>query len=116
MGNIYPGSHISDKTAFRVSVSAEEKLGKLMLDNILSGPGITDRFPFGKQIRQWQWSPNDFRAIGLTEYDYKVIIIANPDINAFAIPGDPCWSHIPDWRWVILLKNGRRAGHTKWLT
>ncbi len=76
-----------DKTAFSVSVSAEEKLGKLMLDNILSDPEYRQISILELDSALAVINKRLTDAIGLTDYDYKICIIDNADINAFAIPG-----------------------------
>ncbi|MBN1415613.1 MAG: M48 family metallopeptidase [Bacteroidales bacterium] len=76
-----------DKTVFNVSISAEEKLGKLMLDHILSNAEYRR-----VSIRELDSAVAVITkrinvAIGLTDYDYRVYVIENPDVNAFALPG-----------------------------
>jgi predicted Zn-dependent protease len=76
-----------DRTAFTISVPAEEKLGKLMLESILSDP----------EFRQVTMEPLDSailiitrrleKAVGLTNYDFTVKVVDNPNANAFALPG-----------------------------
>jgi len=87
MGNIYLFPIFPDKTAFAISVQAEEMLGKRMLESILSDP----------EFRQVTTEPLDSaileitkrleKAVGLTDYDFSVKVVDNPNANAFALPG-----------------------------
>lgn len=76
-----------DRTAFKVSVQAEEKLGKLMLENILSDPEfrqVTNE-PLDSAIRVITTRLE--KAVGLTNYDFTLRVVDNSEANAIALPG-----------------------------
>jgi predicted Zn-dependent protease len=76
-----------DKSAFHIPVSTEEKLGKRMLDEILTSPDFHRVSVKSFDSAVFIMVERLTGAIGLTDYDYSVILVDNADINAYALPG-----------------------------
>jgi len=76
-----------DRSSFSISISNEEKLGKLMLDNVLKNSELkqVDIKTLDSAIARI--SDRLVKATGLTDYDYRIVVVDNPDINAFTLPG-----------------------------
>ncbi|MBM2814720.1 MAG: peptidase Ste24p [Ignavibacteria bacterium] len=71
-----------------VSIEQEEKLGKFMVDDVLSKN--PDFKPLQSEFIDsciWVIKNRLQKAVGQTEYDYKIIVTNNPQINAAALPG-----------------------------
>lgn len=77
-----------DRTELKISVEKEEKIGEVIVEDILSND------PSFKEIKNsfvdstlLIISNRLINAVGNTKFDYKIIVLNNPDINAFALPG-----------------------------
>ena len=77
-----------DKSDFEISIEKEEQLGKLIVDNILFNssdfmPLSTPQLDTAMVVIKERLLEN----IGLTDYQYSIKVIDNPQINAFTLPG-----------------------------
>ncbi|MFC2130656.1 M48 family metallopeptidase [Bacteroidota bacterium] len=79
---------IPDESDIDISIEQEEKLGNLIVENILNNN------PLFKQVHNeaLDSSLNNImlrleKGIGPTDYDYKIIVFDSPTINAAALPG-----------------------------
>ena len=77
----------SDEVDLGISIEQEEKLGKVIVENILedkttkiaSNPKLDSAmFVITKRLTS---------NMGATDYEYKIKVIDNPQINAFTLPG-----------------------------
>jgi predicted Zn-dependent protease len=79
---------IPNDTDFDVSIDKEEKLGKLIVDEIIldnQGINIVKDSTLDAALNLILLRLYD--GIGSTDYDYKIIVIDSPMINAAALPG-----------------------------
>lgn len=79
---------IPDKDDFQFSIEKEEKLGKVIVEDVLSkdpdfreiSDPYLDSVIFVIEERLLQ-------AIGTTDFEYNIRVVENPMVNAFALPG-----------------------------
>lgn len=77
-----------DKNDFELSVEKEEKLGKLIVEDILENDGKTKLLNNPKVDSAMAIITKRLvENIGLTDYEYKIKVIDSPEINAFTLPG-----------------------------
>ncbi|MFH1321265.1 MAG: M48 family metallopeptidase [Bacteroidota bacterium] len=77
-----------DKSDLDLSIEKEEKLGTLIVDDILSNDPAFNAVSNPTLDSAMSVITNQlFENIGLTDYEYNIIIIDNPQVNAFTLPG-----------------------------
>ncbi|HIA37211.1 MAG TPA: M48 family metallopeptidase [Flavobacteriales bacterium] len=77
-----------DKSNFEFSYENEDKLGNLIIEEILeNSPGFSELSNPVLDSAFQKISSLLIDNIGLTEYDYRIRVIDNEQINAFTLPG-----------------------------
>jgi predicted Zn-dependent protease len=76
-----------DRSDFSISLTSEEKLGKLLLSTIVDHPEYKPISTKTLDSAIAQISNRLVKATGLTDYDYRIVVVDNPEINAFTLPG-----------------------------
>lgn len=79
---------IPDKDRLKLSLEKEEQLGEYIVEEVLAHePGFSQISTPLLDSVMWVIENRLLDAIGSTEYDYKIRVIDNQAINAFALPG-----------------------------
>lgn len=69
-------------------IDKEEQLGELILTDLLeNNPEFAPLNSSVVDSALWVISSRLKDSLGLTEYDYNIVVVNNPEVNAFALPG-----------------------------
>jgi beta-barrel assembly-enhancing protease len=77
----------SESPDFGISIEQEERLGKLIVENLIEGKDTKIASNPKLDSAMHVISKRLTNAIGPTDYEYKIKVIDNPQINAFTLPG-----------------------------
>lgn len=79
---------IPDRDELKLSLEKEEQLGEYIVEEVLAHESGFSQIstPLLDSV-MWAIENRLLEAIGTTDYEYKVRVIDNPAINAFALPG-----------------------------
>jgi predicted Zn-dependent protease len=78
----------SDSPDLKFSVESEEKLGNLIVEEILANdPGFKEIHNSVLDSAMTLISKRLLLNIGLTDYQYRIRVVDNPQVNAFTLPG-----------------------------
>lgn len=76
-----------DDVKLEFPIEQEIELGEMVLEDITNDPAFQ---PIKNQVVDsaiWVLSKRLLDSLDLTPYDYKIIVVNNSDVNAFAMPG-----------------------------
>lgn len=85
MPNSWRAKFLDRESSDLISYEQEIKLGDLMAEVIEAGEVVIENTALDSAM--WVITRRLLNANELTEYDYKFVVLDNPQVNAFAIPG-----------------------------